>query len=539
MRKGCVMIPTGELTSNLVCEGVPMFKVKLSERNVLLIKLDIVKGKLSHSALLSIRTQSDIENLHRRAGHPSNDSLKRMYNLPNFTINCEACSMSKSHRLPYQGSLPKSSHCLENIHFDLSGCINPPTSDGYKYYFKLTDHYSSHKFVYLLRRKSKALDCFKKFHRSVTTLHSRPIKSVTTDGGGEFNSIEFKEFLESNGISSNITAPYTPQQNPVAERGNRTTTEKARTLLKQANLPLQMWGYAVEAAVFLESFTPTKKSEWVSAYELWFFWPFNQSRLRPFGCWAFINLPKAKRQSKFSDTAQKGVMVGYQLGMHNWRILREDKKVELSHDVTFDKTLYPGISTLDPAGLQTPPTCLIEDFASNNEGPATDPSPDIPPFVDELDDSNTEVERRLLRSRSPPPAPSDSEESIPERNPGSSHPPRPGFDIVLQPVNQKAPQDISSSIDESNIVSHKRRAQLAMADNDWDFHVQCFHAGAQFFDQTSEAPKLFSKAMKAPTLRAGRKRSTRNWGLWTGCLFGRLWTSPRVKSCSTQFGYSG
>ncbi|PLW49743.1 hypothetical protein PCASD_01561 [Puccinia coronata f. sp. avenae] len=131
-------------------------------------------------------------------------------------------------------------------------------------------------------------------------------------------------------------------------------------------------------------------------------------------------------------------------------------------------------------------------------GPATDPSPDIPPVIDDSDNSDTEVERCLLRSRLSPPAPSDSGESIPERNPGSSHPPRPGFDIVLQPVNQKAPQDISSSIDESNIVFHKRRAQLAMADNNWDVHVQCFHAGAQFFDQTLEAPKSFSKAIKSP-----------------------------------------
>ena len=49
--------------------------------------------------------------------------------------------------------------------------------------------------------------------------------------------------------------------------------------------------------------------------------------------------------------AKKGVMIGYQLGMHNWRILREDGEVKLSHDVTFDKNLYPGISTPNPAGL--------------------------------------------------------------------------------------------------------------------------------------------------------------------------------------------
>jgi hypothetical protein len=39
---------------------------------------------------------------------------------------------------------------------------------------------------------------------------------------------------------------------------------------------------------------------------------------------------------------------------------------------------------------------------------------------------------------------------------------------------------------------------VAIADEDFDFNVQCFLAGVQFYDQTSDAPKTYSKAMKAP-----------------------------------------
>jgi hypothetical protein len=70
--------------------------------------------------------------------------------------------------------------------------------------------------------------------------------------------------------------------------------------------------------------------------------------------------------------------------------------------------------------------------------------------------------------------------------------------MVLQPVGQKALRDISLLIDESNILSTKRRAHVAIADNEFDFNVQCFLAGVQFYDKTSEAPKSYSKAMKAP-----------------------------------------
>jgi hypothetical protein len=62
-------------------------------------------------------------------------------------------------------------------------------------------------------------------------------------------------------------------------------------------------------------------------------------------------------------------MVGYQLGMHNWCILTEEGRVELSHNITFDEALYPGISTSCPAGFGDQPA-LGEYF--NGELPAED-----------------------------------------------------------------------------------------------------------------------------------------------------------------------
>jgi hypothetical protein len=181
-------------------------------------------------------------------------------------------------------------------------------------------------------------------------------------------------------------------------------------------------------------------------------------------------------------------MLGYQLGMHNWRILREDERVELSHNITFDESLYPGISTFDPAGLLNPP--LVELFDEQEP-----PTPETPPPAAEshqsTDDDN-EFERNLCFEE----LPDNSKE--PAQSTSSSIPPCPGYDMVLQPIHQKAPRDISSNIDESNILQSKRRAHLAIVGNDMDFHIQCFMAGVQFFDQTTDAPKTYAKAMKDP-----------------------------------------
>jgi hypothetical protein len=64
-------------------------------------------------------------------------------------------------------------------------------------------------------------------------------------------------------------------------------------------------------------------------------------------------------------------------------------------------------------------------------------------------------------------------------------------------VDQRSPKDISLSVNESNILTTKRRAHVATVDDDIEFHIQCFHAGVQFFDQTSESPKTYLKEMKS------------------------------------------
>jgi hypothetical protein len=62
-----------------------------------------------------------------------------------------------------------------------------------------------------------------------------------------------RHFLEAEGISHQLTVEYTPQQNGVAERANRTLVEMARCILLQANLPDTLWAEAVNTATYLRN----------------------------------------------------------------------------------------------------------------------------------------------------------------------------------------------------------------------------------------------------------------------------------------------
>ena len=119
-------------------------------------------------------------------------------------------------------------------------------------------------------------------------------------------------------------------------------------MLKQANLPSKYWAEAVSTAIFLENITPMRKLNWKTPYQLWYGGKFEITRLKPFGCLAFANIPKKLKEDKFGDTSKKGLLVGYQHRAHNWRVLLPGGKVERCHDVTFHASDFPGVSTFAP-----------------------------------------------------------------------------------------------------------------------------------------------------------------------------------------------
>jgi len=58
------------------------------------------------------------------------------------------------------------------------------------------------------------------------------------------------DYLVSKGISHDLIAPYSPEQNSVAERDNRTIVECARSMLYQHQIPLHFGAEAINIAVY-------------------------------------------------------------------------------------------------------------------------------------------------------------------------------------------------------------------------------------------------------------------------------------------------
>ena len=97
----------------------------------------------------------------------------------------------------------------------------------------------------------------------------KKIKVLRTDNGGEFCSKEFEEFCKKCGIAWQKTTPYTPQQNGVTERMNKTLMEWSRRMLSVVGLGQEFCAEAVDTACYLVNKSPSSALEDKTPQEVW------------------------------------------------------------------------------------------------------------------------------------------------------------------------------------------------------------------------------------------------------------------------------
>ena len=127
------------------------------------------------------------------------------------------------------------------------------------------------------------------FHqiKKLNILAEEDVKVLRSDN---YTSNDFFEFCSEKGISHLFTVPYSPQQKGVVERMNSTITEGARSMLYQANLPLEFWATACSTAVYLHNRSPTAALKNETPFECLFGRKPNISNLRVFGCVSYVHI---------------------------------------------------------------------------------------------------------------------------------------------------------------------------------------------------------------------------------------------------------
>lgn len=251
----------------------------------------------------------------------------------NVSSVCGPCFEGKMSRDSFpKASKSRASEVGELVHSDLGGPMEVATPRGNRYYIVLVDDYSRYSVVYLLQHKSDAESKIREYCNMIKNQFGRFPKCIRSDGGGEFSGSALRKFFVDNGIVQQMSAPYSPQQNGVAERKNRYLKEMMRCMLVESGLEKKFWGEAINTANYLQNRCPS--SSIVSTpYELWSKKKPSYSHLKIFGSEAYVHVPKEKRKTLDAKSV-KLVFVGYEEGRKAYRFLQTGH-ITISRDAKF------------------------------------------------------------------------------------------------------------------------------------------------------------------------------------------------------------
>ncbi|PWA56329.1 Gag-Pol polyprotein [Artemisia annua] len=293
-----------------------------------------LKGEIMEEAEASVASHSPSHRVaitwHQKLGHMSKQGMKIPVEkklIPGLTKVslpfCEHCVISKQHRLKFKTSNSRSVYVLELVHFDVWQA--PVLSlGGAKYFVSFIDDYSRRCWVYPIKKKSDVFEVFKVCKARVELDSGKKIKCLRTDNGGEYTSDEFDTFCRQEGIKRQFTAAYTPQQNKVVERINRTLLERARAMLATASLEKSFWAEALNTAFELK--TPM---------EMWTGKPVNYSDLHIFGSPVYV-IYNSQETTKLDPKSRKCLFLGYADGVKGYRLWDPTAyKVVVSRDAVF------------------------------------------------------------------------------------------------------------------------------------------------------------------------------------------------------------
>ncbi|KAI5349042.1 hypothetical protein L3X38_001929 [Prunus dulcis] len=342
--------------------------------------------KYANSVAMKATIEESTWYWHRRFGHLNMQSLKLLqqqelvYGLPeigNANRICQVCAIGKSHREAFgKEKIWRASLPLELVHSDVCGPMQTPSIGGNKYFLTFIDDCTRMCWVYFMQFKSEVFNIFKKFKAMVELQSGYKLKKLRSDRGGEYTSAEFLQFCEEIGLERQLTMAYSPQQNGVAERKNRTIVEMSKTMMKEKKLPYKFWGEAVNTTVYIRNRCPTKALDNVTPFEAFSGRKPGVKHLKVFGSICFCHVPNQLR-SKLEDAAVKCIFVGYGKCEKGYKVYNlQTNKITTSRSVIFDEnSLWDWeTQTVDTVTVQM----RSEDTSRSNEEEHEETMIDIP-----------------------------------------------------------------------------------------------------------------------------------------------------------------
>lgn len=139
-------------------------------------------------------------------------------------------------RLPFPPGRIRAKEIGQLIHSDECRPMQVVSPGGARYYVIFKDDYSGWTVINFIRHKSEVEEKFKKYTARLRIERGKVFNTLRTDRGGEYVGKRFSNWLDKEGIRHEMSAAYTPQQNGISERYNRTEMESTCCLIFARNV---------------------------------------------------------------------------------------------------------------------------------------------------------------------------------------------------------------------------------------------------------------------------------------------------------------
>ncbi|KAK1604765.1 hypothetical protein QYE76_028438 [Lolium multiflorum] len=273
----------------------------------------------------------------------------------------KACVEGKMHDSPHPSkTIISSKRILELLHVDLFGPVTHASLGAKKHCLVIVDDYSRYTWVYFLKTKDETQQIFIDFATEVQRQHNLLIMAIRSDNGSEFKNYTLNDFLSDEGIRHQYSAAYTPQQNGVAERKNRTLMDMARSMMAEYKSRYNFWAEAISTACHSSNRLYLRKGLNKTPYEILTGNKPNISYFKVFGCKCFYKI-KGVRLSKFAPKALEGIFVGYGAESHTYRIFDVSSGIIIeSCSVKFEENDGSQVGQVDVcAGDEIPQDAIV------------------------------------------------------------------------------------------------------------------------------------------------------------------------------------
>lgn len=130
-----------------------------------------------------------------------------------------------------------------------------------------------------------------------------------SDRGGEYTSNKLQRFCEDIVIKKQLIVGYSPHQNGVAERKNKTIVEMAKSMLHKKRLPYYLWGEVVNTAVYIFNRCLIRAVNDKTPFEAFSGRRQGLKHLKGFGCVCYSHIP-GKLRYELDECSIRMVYVG-------------------------------------------------------------------------------------------------------------------------------------------------------------------------------------------------------------------------------------